>query len=91
MDAGWGVLIGTAITGVVTVGGSWLTRRSAKETNAVDGFEKLTGRLEKRVEKLEQKEERRAQLADLHRIWDEDVRDKLRELGAPVGAPPPLD
>lgn len=86
----WGV-VGIAITGVATLAGSWFTRRSAKDTNAVTGFVSLTTALEHRVSRLEEREERRSELAQQHRPWDVQIFDQARQAGWDVKPPPPLD
>lgn len=91
MDTGEWAVIGVSITAIATVLGSWLTRRSAKDTAGVSGLVALNTGLEKRVERLESREERRSELAGKHREWDELVRDKLHALGEQVPIPPPLD
>lgn len=88
---GWFGVIGIGVTALGGAVATWATRRTAKDNTAVTGFQYLTTALENRVTRLETAEQRRAELAEKHRGWDELVRDKLHTLGESVPPPPPLD
>jgi 2-polyprenyl-3-methyl-5-hydroxy-6-metoxy-1,4-benzoquinol methylase len=83
-------VIGSILLGLIGLGGGLLTRRSAKEGNAVTGYDSLTQRLEHRVERLESRETRREQLAVAHSSWDDQIYDQAKAAGWDVSRPPPL-
>lgn len=83
-------MIGSAVIVSGTIAGAVLTRRSAKDTNAVEGYDKLTGRLTQRVERLEQRETERDERDQKHQEWDRVIYDQARAAGWDVAPPPPL-
>ena len=89
--------MGTIFLGLVTLIGALLTRRSAKDTNAVDGYDRLTGRLETRlavvegqVVQLQERERERDERDEKHSQWDRQVYGQARDAGWDVSPPPPL-
>lgn len=95
----WVSIIGILIVTLGGLFGAWLTRRTAKDATAVEGFSELTksqaaelARLSTRVEDLETDQTVRRKLARAHERWD---REMVRRLEAftdePFPDPPPLD
>lgn len=112
MDNALAGIISGAVIALGGLGGGWLTSRTAKTTNkttadanAVAGFDKLTERLEGRldkqdaritrqdeeIEKLRAEEERKAELQRAHQPWDVSIYEQATAAGWTIGPPPPLD
>lgn len=98
-------VIGTVLATLGGLIATLVTRRNAKDTTAVGGFTELTRGLQHelerqtsrttaaiaRIDHLERVNDRRRRLARRHEEWDALAVGQLRQLGANIPDPPPLD